>query len=309
MQRALAPARLAGPLASVLFTTASLVVARAQPGSLGPLLSLSFLVHAFASLHDGRFGGVRTATWLMMVAGWLVASAMGLFGFLMPMGQAAYWAATALTNVFAAVPVVGDRMAAWLWSNASLPDADSARLLALALLCLDVAAFAWNSLRGWRGRRVAAFALIVATIVCWIALPPLGAAPPAGFALTMATPAMILPDLVDLPLYSVLRASPSKLNGILIAAGSIGVWLIAPWLRAARIRRTLPGLAWLALCLLLACVWAALGAAGLRRPEGLVVPVARALVAAYFSWFALVFALGRRAKPPASVGPVEDVFT
>src|SRR6266699_2100285 len=40
-----------------------------------------------------------------------------VMGFVLPWGQMSFWAATVITNLFSAIPLVGESIVAWLWGG------------------------------------------------------------------------------------------------------------------------------------------------------------------------------------------------
>ena len=41
----------------------------------------------------------------------------GFMGYVLPWGQMSFWAATVITNLFSAIPVVGESIVSWLWGG------------------------------------------------------------------------------------------------------------------------------------------------------------------------------------------------
>jgi len=41
-------------------------------------------------------------------------------GYTLPWGQMSFWAATVVSNLFGAIPLVGENITAWLWGGYSL---------------------------------------------------------------------------------------------------------------------------------------------------------------------------------------------
>ncbi|MCK5041336.1 MAG: cytochrome b N-terminal domain-containing protein, partial [Sphingomonadales bacterium] len=55
-------------------------------------------------------------------------------GYVLPWGQMSFWGATVITNLFGAVPVVGDSIVAWLWGGFSVDNATLHRFFSLHYL-------------------------------------------------------------------------------------------------------------------------------------------------------------------------------
>ena len=41
----------------------------------------------------------------------------GFMGYVLPWGQMSFWAATVITNLFSAIPLVGESIVTWLWGG------------------------------------------------------------------------------------------------------------------------------------------------------------------------------------------------
>ena len=46
--------------------------------------------------------------------------ATAFMGYVLPWGQMSFWGATVITNLFSAVPFIGDDIATWLWGGFSV---------------------------------------------------------------------------------------------------------------------------------------------------------------------------------------------
>src|SRR5690606_20146815 len=65
-------------------------------------------VHVFRGLYYGSYKAPREVLWMLGVIILLLTMATAFMGYVLPWGQMSYWAATVITNIFAAIPVVGD---------------------------------------------------------------------------------------------------------------------------------------------------------------------------------------------------------
>jgi quinol-cytochrome oxidoreductase complex cytochrome b subunit len=43
--------------------------------------------------------------------------ATAFMGYVLPWGQMSFWAATVITNLFSAIPLVGEAIVTWLWGG------------------------------------------------------------------------------------------------------------------------------------------------------------------------------------------------
>ena len=52
-------------------------------------------------------------------------------GYVLPWGQMSFWAATVITNLFSAVPVIGKDIVDWLWGGFAVDNATLNRFFSL----------------------------------------------------------------------------------------------------------------------------------------------------------------------------------
>jgi ubiquinol-cytochrome c reductase cytochrome b/c1 subunit len=55
--------------------------------------------------------------WILGVILFLLMIVTGFVGYVLPSGQMSFWAATVITNLFSAIPVVGGSIVTWLWGG------------------------------------------------------------------------------------------------------------------------------------------------------------------------------------------------
>ena len=49
--------------------------------------------------------------------------ATAFMGYVLPWGQMSFWGATVITNLFSAIPLVGEQFVTWLWGGFSVDQA------------------------------------------------------------------------------------------------------------------------------------------------------------------------------------------
>src|SRR4029078_7900641 len=64
----------------------------------------------------------------------LLMMATAFMGYVLPWGQMSFWGATVITNLFSAIPVVGDSIVTWLWGGFSVDNPTLNRFFALHYL-------------------------------------------------------------------------------------------------------------------------------------------------------------------------------
>src|SRR5437868_9082106 len=65
-------------------------------------------VHMFRGLYFGSYKAPREVLWILGVIIYLLMMATAFFGYVLPWGQMSFWAAAVITNIFAAIPIIGD---------------------------------------------------------------------------------------------------------------------------------------------------------------------------------------------------------
>jgi len=295
---------------------------------------LAVYIHIFRGLYYGSYKEPREVLWIIGVLILLTMMATAFMGYVLPWGQMSFWAAKVITNLFSAIPLVGDSIVTWLWGGFSVDNPTLKRFYSLHYLLPFVIAglvglHIWalhvpgnNNPTGISvksGQDVVPFhpyytvkdslALVVFLILfaafVFFAPNTLGHTDNYIPANPLVTPAHIVPEWYFLPFYAILRAIPNKLLGVIALFGSIGILLFVSWLdtskvRSARYRPLYKQFFWLfvADCILL-------GFAGAYPPEGAWLIIARIGTAYYFLFFLIimpVLGLIERPKPrPASI--------
>jgi len=284
-------------------------------------------IHIFRGLYYGSYKAPRELLWLLGVIILVLMMATAFFGYTLPWGQMSFWGATVITNLFSAVPLVGDSIVTWLWGGYAVGDPTLHRFYALhylfpfvivAVVGLHLIAlhrFGSNNPLGIESKEpqdtipfhpyytvkdlfgLAIFLIVYAWFVFYnpnFLLNPDNSIP-ANPALT---PTHIVPEWYLLPYYAILRAIPNKLLGVLAMFGSIFILVLLPWLdrspvRSARFRPVFRAFFWL---LAVDCVM--LTFAGSQPPEGTWLVMSRLGTAYYFFHFLVVLPLVGRLERP-----------
>jgi quinol-cytochrome oxidoreductase complex cytochrome b subunit len=277
-------------------------------------------IHIFRGLYYGSYKPPRELLWGLGVLILLLMMATAFFGYTLPWGQMSFWGATVITNLFSAIPMVGDSIVTWLWGGFAVGDPTLHRFYALhyllpfvivAVVGLHLVAlhqFGSNNPTGLDVKEPGdtipfhpyytvkdLFGLVVFLIIyAWFVfydpnflLNPDNSIP----ANPGVTPAHIVPEWYLLPFYAILRAIPDKLIGVLAMFGSILVLFFVPWLdtssvRSARFRPIYRQFFWL-----LVVDSALLTYAGGQPPEGAWLVLSRFGAAYYFLHFLVVLPL------------------
>ena len=99
--------------------------------------SMFFLVvyiHMFRGLYYGSYHAPREILWMIGVFILLAMMATAFMGYVLPWGQMSFWGATVITNLFSAIPLVGDAIVTWLWGGFSVDNPTLNRFFSLHYL-------------------------------------------------------------------------------------------------------------------------------------------------------------------------------
>jgi len=281
---------------------------------------LAVYIHIFRGMYYGSYKEPREVLWILGVILYMLMMATGFMGYVLVWGQMSFWAATVITNLFSAIPVVGDAIVTWLWGGFAVGNPTLNRFYALHYLLPFVIAgvvvlHVWalhvagqNNPAGIEpksdkdtvpftpyatvkdGFLIVCFCLLYAWFVFYI---PNFLGHPDNYipANPAVTPSEIVPEWYYLPFYAILRSIPNKLLGVIALFSSIGILAFLPWLdtskvRSARYRPLYRQFFWL-----FVIAGIGLGWLGTKPPEGIYVILARVLTFYYFAFFLIVLPL------------------
>jgi quinol-cytochrome oxidoreductase complex cytochrome b subunit len=292
-------------------------------------------IHLFRGLYYGSYKEPREFLWILGVIILILMIATAFMGYVLPWGQMSYWAATVITNLFSAIPLIGQNIVTFLWGGFTVGDPTLHRFYALhyllpfiivAVVGLHLIAlhrFGSNNPLGIDAKGpqdtipfhpyytikdlfgLAVFLLIYAFFVFYA---PNSLLSPDNYipANPMQTPNHIVPEWYLLPYYAILRAVPNKLLGVILAFGSLFILFFVPWLdrspvRSARFRPVYKWVFWLLVIDVVALGWV-----GANPPEGIVVTVGQIATFYYFVHLLILLPLiGKLERPrplPSSIG-------
>ena len=274
-------------------------------------------IHIFRGLYYGSYKAPRELLWMLGVVILILMMATAFMGYVLPWGQMSFWGATVITNLFSAIPLVGESIVTLLWGGFSVDNPTLNRFYALhyllpfvivGVVVLHIVAlhrFGSNNPLGIdvRGNQdtisfhpyytvkdafgLGVFLILLSVVVFFL---PNSMGHPDNYipANPMVTPAHIVPEWYFLPFYAILRAVPDKLFGVLAMFAAIGVLFILPWLdrspvRSATFRPIYKIMFWVFLVDCVALTWL-----GAKPAEGIYVVLSRLCTAYYFFHFIIL---------------------
>jgi ubiquinol-cytochrome c reductase cytochrome b subunit len=283
-------------------------------------------IHIFRGMYYGSYKAPRELLWITGVTLFLLLMATAFMGYVLPWGQMSYWGATVITNLFSAIPVVGNWIVTLLWGGFSVDNPTLNRFFALHYLLpfvifgvvfLHVVALHITGSNNPLGIDVKSpqdtvpfhpyytikdsvgmcvFLLVFAILVFFA---PNFFGEPDNYipANPLQTPNAIVPEWYFLPFYAILRSVPDKLLGVLCMFGSILVWFILPWLDTSPVRSARFRPIYRVMMIMLPIDMVALGIVGHHHPEGLWILTGRIFTALYFLHFAALPIVGLLETP------------
>ena len=301
---------------------------------------LAVYIHIFRSLFYGSYKSPREIIWIIGIIIYLLMMAAAFMGYVLPWGQMSFWGATVITNLFSAIPLVGEGIVNWLWGGYSVDNPTLTRFftlhylipfLILGLVVLHIWALhipGNNNPVGIDVKKPSkdtvpfhpyivikdAFALLMFTIVFafFVFYSPniLGHADNYIEANPMVTPAHIVPEWYLLPFYAILRSVPDKLMGVVAMLSAIFVLAALPWLDTSKIRSAVFRPLYKQFYWILVIDVLILGYVGAMPAEGIYLLIARVSTAYYFIHFLIILpVLGSKEKTiPLPLSIMEPVL-
>tara|TARA_Y100000590_G_scaffold420657_1_gene523588 strand:+ start:2048 stop:3262 length:1215 start_codon:yes stop_codon:yes gene_type:complete len=282
--------------------------------------SMFFLIvyiHISRGLYYGSYKSPREVLWWLGIIIFLLMIASAFLGYTLPWGQMSFWGATVITNLFSAIPLIGDNIVTWLWGGFSVDNPTLNRFYSLHFLIpfiivgvvfLHIVAlhkFGSNNPTGidltlkqekipfhpyYTVKDFFGFGVFFIIFSIFIFFLPNSLGHPDNYipADPLVTPEHIVPEWYFLPFYAILRAIPFKLLGVLAMLGSILILFVLPWLdtckvRSCRFRPIYKQFYWIFIFNFIVLGWV-----GSKVPEGHYLIISRICTAYYFSHFLII---------------------
>lgn len=231
--------------------------------------SMFFIVvycHIMRGLYYGSYKKPRELVWFIGIIIFLAMMAAAFMGYVLPWGQMSFWGATVITNLFSAIPIVGESIVTWLWGGFSVDNATLNRFFALhflipflivGIVILHIAALHHHGSNNPTGVDIkdeikdtipfhpyytvkdfvgiGVYFIVFAFFIFYL---PNNLGHPDNYieANPMVTPAHIVPEWYFLPFYAILRSVPDKLGGVIAMFSAILILFALPWLDKTPVR-------------------------------------------------------------------------
>jgi quinol-cytochrome oxidoreductase complex cytochrome b subunit len=220
-------------------------------------------IHVARGIYYGSYQKPRGFVWAAGVVILILMMATAFMGYVLPWGQMSFWAATVITNLFSAFPVVGEPIVAWLWGGFSVDNATLNRFfsfhyllpfLIVGVVLVHLAVLHQNGSNNPLGIHSGMDKIpfypyfIIKDLFSWVlafvfyfgfvffAPNYLGHTDNYIEANAMVTPAHIVPEWYFLPFYAILRSIPHKLGGVIAMFAALLVLFLLPYLNTSEIR-------------------------------------------------------------------------
>ena len=222
-------------------------------------------IHIFRGLYYGSYKAPRELLWWLGIIILLLMMATAFMGYVLPWGQMSFWGATVITNLFSAIPIIGESITQWLWGGYSIDNPTLSRFytlhflfpfLIVGVVILHIVALHTHGSNNPLGIDKKgtqdtipfhpyytikdlfglSFALTIFFAVVFFIPDYLGHPDNYIPADPLKTPAHIVPEWYFLPFYAILRAIPDKLGGVIAMFSAIFVLFLLPWLDSSKVR-------------------------------------------------------------------------
>lgn len=222
-------------------------------------------IHIFRGLYYGSYIIPREKIWCSGVIIFILMMATAFMGYVLPWGQMSFWGATVITNLFSAIPFIGNSIVDWLWGGFSvdnptlnrffslhftfpfliigfvlihlilLHEIGSNNPLGLTLKTENISFYPYFYVKDLFG-----FMVLLLVFFFFVFYYPNVLGHPDNYieANPMKTPLHIVPEWYFLPFYAILRSIPNKIGGVVAMFGSLIILLFIPFLNSSEIRST-----------------------------------------------------------------------
>ena len=297
-------------------------------------------LHMFRGLLYGSYKKPRELVWIIGMFIYLCLMAEAFFGYLLPWGNMSYWGAQVIVSLFGAIPVVGEGLAEWIRGDFYISDITLNRFFAfhviavplMLVLLVAVHIIALHEVgsnnpdgieikehKDANGKPIDGVAfhpyhtykdLVIVTVFFIVFAAVVFFAPEMGGyflehanfepADPLVTPEHIAPVWYFTPFYSILKAVPNKLLGVILMGTAVLLPFFLPWLDRCAVKSIrYRGWIYKVALMAFAVTFIVLGYVGLQPPTPEYTLVARIFSVLYFAFFLLmpIYTYNEKTKP------------
>ncbi|WHA05447.1 cytochrome b N-terminal domain-containing protein [Candidatus Bandiella numerosa] len=222
-------------------------------------------IHIGRGLYYGSYKSPRELVWFFGIFIFVATMATAFMGYVLPWGQMSYWGANVITNLFSAVPFIGNDIVIWLWGGFSVDNPTLNRFFALhfllpfvilGLVIIHVIALHVHGSNNPTGVEIKSkkdsipfhpyytvkdffgFGIFFIIYFYFVFFKPNLLGHPDNYidANPLVTPAHIVPEWYFLPFYAILRSIPDKLAGVVAMFSAILILFVLPWLDSCKVK-------------------------------------------------------------------------
>lgn len=293
-------------------------------------------LHMARGLFYGSYKSPREIIWWFGILIFIAMMATAFMGYVLPWGQMSYWGATVITNLFSAIPGIGEDIVVWLWGGYSVDNPTLNRFFSLhyllpfiilGLVVLHVVALHIPGSNNPTGVEIkkpsdtipfhpyytvkdfVGFGVYFMIFAWFVFYQPNYLGHPDNYipANPMVTPAHIVPEWYFLPFYAMLRAVPDKLGGVLVMFGSLIILFALPWLDTSKVKSGVYRPVFKIVYALFVLNFIFLGYLGSKPAEGQYVLMAQFGTLVYYAYFLVILPiLGKREKTKPLPDSISD---
>jgi ubiquinol-cytochrome c reductase cytochrome b subunit len=288
--------------------------------------SMFFLIvylHICRGLYYGSYMRPRQFAWISGVAILFVMILTAFMGYVLPWGQMSFWAATVITNLASAIPLIGPSIVEWLWGGFSVDNATLNRFFSFhylmpfvltGLVGVHIALvhqYGSNNPLGvdsklnkvsfypyFYVKDLLGLDYLLLLFSYFVFFEPNVLGHPDNYipANPLSTPAHIVPEWYFLPFYAILRSIPDKLGGVICMVAAIVCLAFLPYFNTSKVRSSTfkPFYKLFFWFFIIDCL--ILGWAGQKVVESPFQEIGVLATLYYFAFFGIVFFLGNLEK-------------
>ena len=213
-------------------------------------------IHMGKGLYYGSYRSPRILLWTVGVIIFLLTIVAAFLGYCCVYGQMSHWGALVITNLFSAIPFVGQDIVLWLWGGFSVSNPTIQRFFAFhylvpfiiaAAVCMHFMALHVHGSSNPLGitgnldrlpmhgyfmfKDLITVFVFMIFFSLFVFFSPNTLGHPDNYipGNPLVTPASIVPEWYLLPFYAILRSIPDKLMGVMAMFGAIVVLLVLPF--------------------------------------------------------------------------------